>query len=105
MNSRRSVDAVRTSGRDGLETAIRPATSEVPPALPAEFLEELRPHPAASQGGLDNIPEDLLPPAEQLKDELNHAGLDAELPEEDRAPLHLLGPMHAPPPPSGKLHR
>jgi hypothetical protein len=62
-----------------------PATSEVPAAESAPLRESVVPYEGVA-GGVDNLPEDLLPPDEQLLDELNHAGLDEVLPGEDRAP-------------------
>jgi hypothetical protein len=86
--SRKRMNHVdRTLGLDAPDgpAVSSAATSDVPPAMPAESAEALRPHPAASAGGLDNLPEDLLPGDEQAKDELDHSGLDIELPDEDRA--------------------
>lgn len=64
---------------------IAPATSEVPAAEPPPQRENVVPHVNVA-GGVDNMPEDLLPPDQQLLDELNHAGLDEVLPGEDQAP-------------------
>lgn len=83
MNRRLSLN-IEASRSDWQTNHAEQPASEIPPAMPAESIDELRPHPAACAGGLDNIPEDLLPEDEQVKDELNHAGLDAELPGEDR---------------------
>lgn len=44
------------------------------------------PPPGADTGGLEDIPDKLLPESEQLKQELNHAGLNSALPGEDAAP-------------------
>jgi hypothetical protein len=66
-------------------TPVPPPTSEVPEAEPAPERETVVPHPNVA-GGLDNIPEDMLASDEQLQDELDHAGMDAVLPGEDRAP-------------------
>jgi hypothetical protein len=70
---------------------ITPATSELPPCEPPPSIAEVVPHPDIIAGTLDNIPEDLLTESEQLTDELNHAGLDQQLPGEDRAPAELGG--------------
>jgi hypothetical protein len=55
--------------------------SEMPPQL-----ENVLPGPGAA-GGLENIPEELLTASEATRDEIDHAGLDVELPAEDQAPL------------------
>ena len=73
----------RNSSRESDWSA--PATSEVPAAESAPLRESVVPNESVA-GGVDNIPEDLLPPDEQLLDELNHAGMDEVLPGEDRAP-------------------
>ena len=44
------------------------------------------PPPPADVGGLENMPDELLPESEQLKQELNQAGLNTTLPGEDAAP-------------------
>ena len=44
------------------------------------------PPPGADIGGLENMPDELLPESEQLKQELNQAGLNTTLPGEDAAP-------------------
>jgi len=64
---------------------MAPPTSELPAAEPAPEREAVVPHPNVA-GGLDNIPEEMLPLREQFLDELNHAGLDEILPGEDQAP-------------------
>ena len=69
------------------DTAHLPPSSEVPPCEPPPLAELVVPHPVAAFGGMDNVPEELLPPGRQVADELDHAGLEAELPEEDRAHL------------------
>ena len=66
-------------------TPMPPPTSEVPEAEAAPEREVVVPHPNVA-GGLDNIPEDMLPGDEQVQDELDHAGMDEVLPGEDRAP-------------------
>jgi hypothetical protein len=61
-----------------------PPDSELPEvAPPPTAAQVVRPPQAA--GGLDNIPEDVLSPSEQLSDELDHAGMDQVLPGEDQA--------------------
>jgi hypothetical protein len=62
-----------------------PATSEVPAAEPAPLAEFVVPHPDAQAGGLDNIPEETLTVGQQFEDEVDHAGLDQQLPGEDQA--------------------
>lgn len=69
----------------GEYTPMAPPTSEVPASEPAPERETVVPHPNVA-GGLDNIPEDMLPVELQLLDELDHTGLDQVLPGEDRAP-------------------
>ena len=70
---------------------VTPATSEVPPCEPPPSIAEVVPHPDIIAGALDNIPEEMLSESEQAIDEFNHAGLDQELPGEDRAPAELGG--------------
>jgi len=73
----------RTSTHD--VTPTPPPTSDVPPCEPPPLAELVVPHPTVAFGGMDNIPEELLPASEQAADELDHAGLEQELPGEDRA--------------------
>lgn len=61
-----------------------PATSELPVDEPLSESREVNPHPATA-GGLTNIPGEALSPAEKLQDEIDHAGLDQELPGEEQA--------------------
>jgi hypothetical protein len=44
------------------------------------------PPPGADTGGLENIPDEMLPESEQVKQELNQAGLNTTLPGEEAAP-------------------
>ena len=67
------------------EDHIVPPTSDLPACEPPPLAEVVVPHPCVRFGGVDNIPEDLLPKNEQVEDELNHAGMAQELPGEDRA--------------------
>lgn len=60
--------------------------SDVPPSAPPPATGGVVPPPVAGAGGIENIPEDLLPEAQRIEDELNYAGLDVTLPGEDRAP-------------------
>jgi hypothetical protein len=71
----------------------------VPPAAPPPSIEEVVPPPVAGAGGLENIAEELLPETTRAEDELDHAGLDAELPGEDRAPAEA-AEEHADRPPA-----
>src|SRR5947209_2127623 len=63
----------------------RPPSSDVPPAARAPSIEDVVPPQTAGAGGVENMPEELLSESQQLDDEINHAGLEIELPEEDRA--------------------
>jgi len=65
--------------------AAMPPTSEVPVCEPTPLAELVAPHPTAPFGGMDNVPEALMPEAVQVSDELDYAGLEQELPGEDRA--------------------
>ena len=60
--------------------------TEIPASEPPAHIEDVLPGPGAA-GGLENIPEDLLTDSEAARDELDHAGMDVELPAEDEAPL------------------
>ena len=60
-----------------------PADSEIPAAAPPPELDEVTPRPGEA-GGVANMPEDVLSASERLGDELDHAGLDVELPQEDQ---------------------
>jgi len=62
-----------------------PAGSEVPACEPTPVAELVVPHPAAPFGGMDNMPEALMPKGVQVADELDYAGLEQVLPGEDRA--------------------
>lgn len=64
----------------------RPPVSDVPPAEEPPLAEVVVPHPEAAFGGIDNVPEELLSAGEREEDELNHAGLDQQLPGEDQCP-------------------
>jgi hypothetical protein len=66
-------------------TPTPPPTSDLPEAEPAPERDAVVPHPNVA-GGLDNIPEEILPTDERVQDELDHAGMDEVLPGEDRAP-------------------
>ena len=59
--------------------------SDIPPSSPPPEIDEVVPGPGAA-GGLDNIPEALLSATEAAAEELDHAGLDVVLPDEDQAP-------------------
>ena len=61
-----------------------PADSELPAVAPPPSVEEVVPHPCEA-GGVANIPEELLSPSQQAADEIDHAGMDVVLPDEDRA--------------------
>jgi hypothetical protein len=61
-----------------------PPDSELPAVAPPPVAAEVTPH-VCEAGGVANIPEETLSPSEQASDVLDHAGLDVELPEEDRA--------------------
>jgi hypothetical protein len=61
-----------------------PPDSELPEAAPPPTTQQVV-RPPGVAGGLDNIPEELLSPDEQLNDELDHAGMDQVLPGEDQA--------------------
>ena len=56
--------------------------SEIPPSATPPAIAQVVPHPAV-EGGMDNIPEELLSADERLVEELDHAGLDQVLPDED----------------------
>jgi hypothetical protein len=56
--------------------------SEVPASASGVSIAEVVPHPAV-EGGVDDLPKELFSPDERLTDELDHAGLDQVLPEED----------------------
>ena len=73
-----------------------PADSELPPCVPPSHLEEVVPRPDGEVGGIDNVAEELVPPAERLQDELDHVGMDLELPGEDRAPVGTDEPQREP---------
>ena len=68
-----------------LHPATPPAASELPLAQPPPALAEVTPPVELQARGLDNIPEEALPAAARREDELDHAGLDVELPDEDQA--------------------
>ena len=59
--------------------------SEIPVSEPPPHLREVIPPPSTA-GGLENIPEELLSKSEAASDELDHAGLDSQLPSEDQSP-------------------
>ena len=65
-------------------SVIMPPSSDLPAAAPPPHTGELILPPEALPGGLDNIPEETLSANEQVQDELDHEGLDIELPGEDR---------------------
>lgn len=67
------------------EPITPPPVSELPPDEPPPHSADVVPAPEAVAGGLDNIPEELLSPGEQAQDEIDHAGLDQQLPGEDQA--------------------
>jgi hypothetical protein len=79
-HGRQALDPLRERIRQA-----RPPSSAVPPAAPPPSIEEVVPPPGAGAGGVENIPEELLPADKQVEDELNHAGLDITVPGEDRA--------------------
>ena len=58
--------------------------SDLPPALPAGRAEETAPQPVET-GGVNDSLAALVPAAQRTEDELDHVGLDYELPEEDQA--------------------
>jgi hypothetical protein len=62
-----------------------PPDSELAPCEPPPLARDVLPHPEGQAGGIDNIPEECLGEGQRLEDELNHAGLDEELPGEDQA--------------------
>jgi len=64
-----------------------PPDSEIPPAVPSPSLEEVVPHPDDDVGGMNNVAEELLPPARQVEDQLHHLGMEVERPGEDEALL------------------
>jgi hypothetical protein len=51
---------------------------------PPPTAEELSSMPAGA-GGLEDLPDELLPESEQVKEEINHAGLDVDLPGQEQA--------------------
>ncbi len=59
--------------------------TEIPASERPPHLEQVVPPPSTA-GGLENIPEELLSASEAASDELDHAGLDSQLPAEDQAP-------------------
>src|SRR5688572_5948775 len=83
--TRRCVMARQRAGapqRSGGPTREQPGgarrpSSEVPPAAPAPSIEEVVPPPVAGAGGVENIPEELVPEDKRVEEELDHAGLDA----------------------------
>lgn len=62
-----------------------PPTSDVPVCEPTPLAELVVPHPCAPFGGMDNVPEALMPLGQQVADELDYGGLEQELPGEDGA--------------------
>jgi len=64
-----------------------PPDSEIPPVFPAPHLEEVLPEADEEAGGMNNVPEEMLAEDEQVEDELNHLGMEVELPGEDEATL------------------
>ena len=75
---------LQTSSRAHFEHDGR-SHSEIPASEPPPHLEQVLPPPGTA-GGLENIPEELLSKSEAASDELDHAGLDSQLPAEDQAP-------------------
>lgn len=78
-------NTIDTNNRILCEHATLPADSELPVAAQPPQLEDAVPRPEVA-GGLDNIPEALIPDSQAAADELDHSGLDVVLPDEDEAP-------------------
>jgi hypothetical protein len=87
----------------GVHVHGAPADSELPACEPAPHLDEVLPPPEDEVSGLENVAEELLPAAERARDELNHVGMDVELPGEDQAPLETDEVQREPPETWGRI--